>query len=536
MRTNHLLKSAAVFLLVLLVSCEKEIVVLEPENEPVTIEPSHNSSVTTDFLSEKEVAQLIGYIEKRTGKSVSKDGHGGTYLETEFGTIYLDHALRATDTLGKSNISFRIYPDEPQPRLTFNLVVGHAPEGQERPIYVIGLEKSEAYYAGEMAGTNSPADFSGKLHRYPIDGSILNGKNLSAKELCEPMDVNPGPEPVDDGGGNGGGGGGGGNMGPGPGPGSGDGGGGVYYPCTVTIVYDNCSVGGNADGHGPQEQEGGGYCSGSPIVAVYYSGDCGIDDQMNKAATSSKGDGCPELDGPVPIEIYAHIVQTLDAALDLTPQQEAFLLEPNNEPFLQDLHNFWYFCDKSEENKDRALDAVDACMEGYGVISIAPFIKYPKNSNYETLYPKLTEYLKNKLPNVANIPKITDAIQEFTQLPLNQIQNNLQWGEGPEVHVVQLDNYKPGETDDDTAGYFDSSTPDRIYLDVDYVNIVENETSDPDAMIFWIGTTVLHEYIHYGNCETGFEFAGEDGRLFETKVYGFNVQPDTARLVLDRLN
>lgn len=25
--------------------------------------------------------------------------------------------------------------------------------------------------------------------------------------------------------------------------------------------------------------------------------------------------------------------------------------------------------------------------------------------------------------------------------------------------------------------------------------------------------TVLHEYIHYGNCETGFEFPGEDMAL-----------------------
>jgi hypothetical protein len=107
-------------------------------------------------------------------------------------------------------------------------------------------------------------------------------------------------------------------------------------------------------------------------------------------------------------------------------------------------------------------------------------------------------------------------------------------GKGPFIEIVQLDNYKPGETDSDTSGYFDKEHPDRVFLDVDYVNMVENETSDPDALIFWIGTTVLHEYVHYGNFLSGFQFPGEDGRLFETKVYGENVQPDRARIVLNR--
>ncbi|MFC4220018.1 hypothetical protein [Flagellimonas marina] len=120
-------------------------------------------------------------------------------------------------------------------------------------------------------------------------------------------------------------------------------------------------------------------------------------------------------------------------------------------------------------------------------------------------------------------------------MPLSQIQKELQWGEGPEIHIVQLDNYDPGKTDEDSAGYFDKHTPHRILLDIDYVNLVENETSDPDALIFWVGTTVLHEYVHYGNFVTGFEFLGEDGRLFETKVYGENVQPDRARIVLNRI-
>ncbi|MER3374112.1 MAG: hypothetical protein RIM83_05695 [Allomuricauda sp.] len=64
-------------------------------------------------------------------------------------------------------------------------------------------------------------------------------------------------------------------------------------------------------------------------------------------------------------------------------------------------------------------------------------------------------------------------------------------------------------------------------------NLIEN---DNDAAIFFIGTTILHEYIHYGDYSSGFEYPGEEGRKFEIRVYGQNVQPDNARLILNRIN
>ncbi|MEZ4968911.1 MAG: hypothetical protein R2814_04480 [Flavobacteriaceae bacterium] len=57
-----------------------------------------------------------------------------------------------------------------------------------------------------------------------------------------------------------------------------------------------------------------------------------------------------------------------------------------------------------------------------------------------------------------------------------------------------------------------------------------------DALIFWIGTTVLHEYVHYGDFNNGFDYPGEEGRKFEISVYGENVHPDRARIVLNRGN
>ena len=171
-----------------------------------------------------------------------------------------------------------------------------------------------------------------------------------------------------------------------------------------------------------------------------------------------------------------------------------------------------------------------------------PFIKYPdsKTAQYKRDFPKLTEYLMNQLPKVSEIAKIVNAIHEFTQLPKDQIKKELQWGDGPELNIVQLDNY-PGCSicDEDTAGFFDKpNNPNKIFLDIDLVNFLENKLSDQgeeDAFLFFLGTTILHEYVHYGDYTNGFDYPGEEGRKFEIKVYGENVHPDRARLVLDRI-
>lgn len=75
-------------------------------------------------------------------------------------------------------------------------------------------------------------------------------------------------------------------------------------------------------------------------------------------------------------------------------------------------------------------------------------------------------------------------------------------------------------------------------MDIDYVNMVENGTlieNDNDAAIFFIGSTILHEYVHYGDYNNGFEYPGEEGWKFEIRVYGDNVNPDNARFILNKL-
>ncbi|MCH7559810.1 MAG: hypothetical protein IIC67_00315 [Thaumarchaeota archaeon] len=56
------------------------------------------------------------------------------------------------------------------------------------------------------------------------------------------------------------------------------------------------------------------------------------------------------------------------------------------------------------------------------------------------------------------------------------------------MNIIQLDNYDSGNTSTDTVGYFDKENPDRLLLDIDYVNMIENGTvteTDNSAYMFF---------------------------------------------------
>ena len=261
-----------------------------------------------------------------------------------------------------------------------------------------------------------------------------------------------------------------------------------------------------------------------------------------KSVLYGKSSDCPSPEGGLALRGYDRAIQKVFYFLDSSLSWgELNFLEDNN-GFPEILVSFFRELGINEESKGSVNEIIDSAING-SIISVAPLIKYPdsKAAQYKRDYPKLTEYLMNQLPKVAEIPKIVNAIHEFTKLPIDQIKKELQWDEGPELNIAQLDNY-PGCSicDEDTVGFFDKpDNPNKIFLDVDYVNQLENGIlieNDNDAAIFFIGTTILHEYVHYGDYSNGFDYPGEEGRKFEITVYGENVHPDRARLILNRLN
>lgn len=180
-------------------------------------------------------------------------------------------------------------------------------------------------------------------------------------------------------------------------------------------------------------------------------------------------------------------------------------------------------------------------LEAY-LVSNKPTFKYPLNTDYATQFPKLTEFLRNKIPMLKDIPAITTAINDITALSLDKIKNDLEWGNGPTIVITQLNNYGD-KTGPDTVGLFDGNDPEIIYLDKDWVLMMENDNYDAglvnhfglqanrDAFLFFLGTTVLHEYVHYGDYLNGDNYrypaTAEEGDLFETQVYGTDVNSGT---------
>ncbi|TVZ16486.1 hypothetical protein [Maribacter sp. MAR_2009_72] len=77
-------------------------------------------------------------------------------------------------------------------------------------------------------------------------------------------------------------------------------------------------------------------------------------------------------------------------------------------------------------------------------------------------------------------------------------------------------------------------TPNKIILDLDLVNYLENSVSSSqygETILFVVGVSVLHEAVHYGDFTYNNNYwqgrndclDGEEGWLFEESVYGTNV-------------
>ena len=178
-----------------------------------------------------------------------------------------------------------------------------------------------------------------------------------------------------------------------------------------------------------------------------------------------------------------------------------------------------------------------------------PLIKYPENSNYETLYPKLTNVLKNDLPKIAQNQKVIDVINGITGAPKEVIEEALLWGKGPTIRIQQLGGEGDAEKYGSYRGHLSDDYLDTLFLDIDLVNEFENSniTEVSDALSFLIAVTILHEYVHLGDMVFGDNFWGdlffnedydpenEAGIIFETDIFGEAVWRENAGIILRKI-
>jgi hypothetical protein len=182
----------------------------------------------------------------------------------------------------------------------------------------------------------------------------------------------------------------------------------------------------------------------------------------------------------------------------------------------------------SNESQVFAKELIDLAISN-NLLSFFPNFKYPVGSNYSTLYPKLTEYLKNKIPELKNNQFIINKLVQYSELSSQQVINDLKWDQGPTIQIAQLDSRGV-----DCYGIFSSATPSVLTIDIDFVNLLENSTPGPggDSLAFLLGVTILHEYVHLGDFVDGIDQPGEEGLLFEQATYGETIWLNNAGDVL----
>lgn len=173
-------------------------------------------------------------------------------------------------------------------------------------------------------------------------------------------------------------------------------------------------------------------------------------------------------------------------------------------------------------------------------------IKYPPNSNYENIYPELTEYLKNELPKIANNQTIVNAIHGLTEAPKEIIQEALQWGKGPEIEIIQLGGEGDNELYGSYRGHVNQAYLNTLFLDIDLVEDFENIENSQDvteAIGFLIAVTILHEYNHLSDTVFGDSYWGElhaeskadedeVGIVFEKEIFGESVWRSNVGLIM----
>lgn len=190
--------------------------------------------------------------------------------------------------------------------------------------------------------------------------------------------------------------------------------------------------------------------------------------------------------------------------------------------WLFNMNNYWYnqyTADISliqiNRKGDGSLDANDELYNLYN-----PLFSFPKNSNYETLYPRFTQLIKSELKMyVMSNPNILAALKKFTGLTEAEIKTHLTWGKGPTLKIEDIPTTYYG---DKPIGQFRPADPNSIIINKSDVAAFESyQGFTREAMWFLLAVSVLHEYVHYGDYKfDGIQAQTEVGFAFEYELYG----------------
>jgi len=179
------------------------------------------------------------------------------------------------------------------------------------------------------------------------------------------------------------------------------------------------------------------------------------------------------------------------------------------------------------------------------LVTVSPFFKYPDGSDYAAQYPEFTYLIKEYIPSFKNNIHLINTITQLTNISAEDVVKNLTWDKGPEIHIEDL-GYSPDGSQ--IKGKFNPSEPDKIYIDKDLVDYLENfaiangETNELGAIRALVTFSVcLHELVHYADYDFDGLMQGnvnlELGLLFEKLYQGGYFEFDTnGEVVFIKLN
>ena len=160
---------------------------------------------------------------------------------------------------------------------------------------------------------------------------------------------------------------------------------------------------------------------------------------------------------------------------------------------------------------------------------------FEMDANQARQYQRLAQYLRNGIQDIANNPKIMNALMKYGQFSRQDIIKGLTWGDGPKINVTTLEGDYIGEF----TPYIGSK---EIRLNKNFVSQLDTRIGfgvDKDALLFLLAVTILHEYVHYGDDQDGIDYfvkdgESDEGRAFELAAYGQIITRSNARQILEQ--
>lgn len=151
-----------------------------------------------------------------------------------------------------------------------------------------------------------------------------------------------------------------------------------------------------------------------------------------------------------------------------------------------------------------------------------PEFRFDPLDNYETLYPRFTNMVKNLKTFVKENPKVLTALQTYSGFTKQQIIDHLTFGKGPLIKVVELH--------DVFATYNGTKMPEILQIRASYVRGLEQSQlqTTKEATAFLLAVTILHEFVHYGTTHNNISEGVYD--------FGFGFERDAFNVIVNEKN